>query len=55
MVKREEKFLQKLDRFGWFPILLEMKKMFSKGKTMLFPLDKLKKIQCQYRLRWIIE
>ncbi len=36
LVKREEILLQKLDRFGWFPILLELKKMFFKGKTMLF-------------------
>jgi hypothetical protein len=42
-VKREEILLQKINRFGWFPILLELKKMFFKGNTMLFLLDRLEK------------
>jgi hypothetical protein len=42
-VKREEILLKKLGRFGWFSILLELKKMLFKGKTMLFLLDILEK------------
>jgi hypothetical protein len=54
-VKREEFFLQKLDSFGWFPILLKLKKIKINGKTMLFLLDRLEKNVMSILIRWTLE